>query len=76
MIALIGQIYNLDGTVGSLLLMWLVISLPLVFVFRLKALAVMSTALLYGVVFYYSTEVFFTYWRDERHILAVFAVIS
>lgn len=75
-IALIWQTYNLDGTVGSLLLMWFMVSLPLVFVFKLKTLAVMSTALFYGVLFYYTSEEFFTSWRDEKYILAVFAVIS
>lgn len=75
-IALIGQIYNLDGTVGSLLLMWFTISLPLVFIFRLKTLAILSTALIYGVIFYYCTEEFFSIWRDLKYILAVFTVIS
>lgn len=75
-IALIGQTYNLDGTVGSLLLMWFILSLPLVFVFQLKTLAVLSTALFYWVIFYYTTEEFFISWRDEKYILAVFAVIS
>jgi len=75
-IALIWQTYNLDGTVGSLLLMWFILSLPLVFVFKLKTLAVMSTALFYWVIFYYTTEEFFASWRDEKYILAVFAVIS
>jgi len=75
-IALIWQTYNLDGTVGSLLLMWFILSLPLIFVFKLKTLAVLSTALLYGVLFYYTTEVFFSSWRDERYIFAIFAVIS
>lgn len=75
-IALIWQTYNLDGTVGSLLLMWFIVSLPLVFVFKLKTLAVMSTALFYGLIFYYTTEEFFASWRDEKYILAIFAVIS
>lgn len=75
-IALIWQTYHLDGTVGSLLLMWFIVSLPLAFVFKLKTLAVMSTALFYGVIFYYTTEEFFASWRDEKYILAVFAVIS
>ncbi len=75
-IALIGQTYNLDGTIGWLLLMWFILSLPLVFVFKLKTLAVLSTALFYGVIFYYTTEEFFSSWRDEKYILAVFAVIS
>jgi len=75
-IALIGQTYNLDGTVGSLLLMWFILSLPLVFVFKLKTLAVMSTALFYGVLFYYTTEDFFNSWSNEKYILAIFAVIS
>lgn len=75
-IALIWQTYNLDGTIGSLLLMWFILSLPLVFVFKLKTLAVMSTALFYGVIFYYTSEEFFSSWSDEKYILAVFAVIS
>lgn len=75
-IALIGQIYNTDGTVGSLLLLWLILSLPLLYVFRFKTIAVTCTALFYWVVYYYSTEVFFVSWRDEQYILALFTVIS
>lgn len=75
-IALIGQIYNLDGTVGSLLRMWFILSLPLVFIFKLKTLAVLSTALFYGTIFYYTTEVYLDSWKDEKYILAVFSVIS
>jgi len=75
-IALIGQIYNLDGTVWSLLRMWFILSLPLVFIFKLKTLAIMSTFLLYGVTYYYCTEVFFSSWRDEKYILATFTIIS
>lgn len=75
-IALIGQIYHLDGTVGSLTLMWFFLSLPLVFVFRFKTLAILSTALFYVTAFYYTTEVFFTSWREENYILATFSIIS
>jgi len=75
-IALIWQIYNFDWTVGSLLLMWFILSLPLVFVFKLKTLAVLSTALFYSVIFYYTTEGIFIWWQNEKYILAVFAVIS
>jgi hypothetical protein len=75
-IALIWQIYNLDWTVGSLVLMWFILSLPLVFVFKLKTLAVLSTALFYSVIFYYTTEGIFIWWQNEKYILAVFAVIS
>lgn len=75
-IALIGQIYNTDGTVGSLLLLWLILALPLLYIFRFKTIAVTCTALFYGVVFYYSTEVFFTSYEEEKYFLAFFSIVS
>ncbi len=75
-IALIGQIYNTDGTVWSLLLVWLVLALPLLYIFPFKSIVVTCTALFYGVVFYYSTEVFFPSWKDEKYVLAVFTIFS
>jgi len=63
-IALIGQIYNLDGTVGRLLLMWFILLLPVIYVFKLKTLSVLATGLFYGICYYYIFEVFLTSWRD------------
>ena len=75
-IALVWQIYNTDGTVWSLFLLWLLLVLPLTYIFRFKVLAVLATFLFYGVCYYYTFEVFFTSWKDEEYIIATFTVIS
>ncbi len=75
-IALIGQIYNLDGTVWRLLLMWFILLLPILYLFKLKTLSVLATGLFYGVCYYYVFEVFFTSWKDEQTILMIFSLIS
>lgn len=75
-ITLLGQIYNTDGTVWSLLLIWLIMLLPVLYVFKLKTLSVLATGLFYGVCYYYIFEVFLTSWRDEQYITAFFTFVS
>jgi uncharacterized membrane protein len=75
-VALIGQIYNTDGTVGWLLLIWLIMLLPVLYVFKVKTLAVLATGLFYWVCYYYLFEVIFTSWRDEEYVIAAFTFIS
>lgn len=74
-ITLIWQIYNLDGTVWSLTLMWFFLTLPLVFVFRLKTLALLAAVLFYTTSYYYISEVIFARWNDE-YVLTSFTIIS
>lgn len=75
-IALIGQIYNTDGTVWKLLFMWFILVLPVLYVFKLKTLSVLATALFYGVFYYYTFEVFLRDWKNEQYILPLFTVVS
>jgi uncharacterized membrane protein len=75
-IALIGQIYHTGGTVWNLLLLWCILSIPLVFVFRLKVLAFLSISLFYGAVWYILDEKIFTSYKDEEKVFMSLFVIS
>ncbi len=46
-LALLGQLYNLGGSVAGLLLKWIILTLSLTFIFRFKTLSVISISLFY-----------------------------
>ena len=75
-IALIWQIYNTDGSVWWLLIMWMILVLPLIYVFKLKTLSVLATMLLYGALFYYTEDNRWWFWGKWDNMFALFTIIS
>jgi len=75
-IALIWQIYNTDGSVWWLLIMWMILVLPLIYVFKLKTLSVLATMLLYGALFYYTEDNRWWFWGKWDDMFALFTIIS
>ena len=51
-LALLGQLYNLDGSVGRLLVWWLILTLPFTFIFKFRVFSVLTAVLLYSSMFY------------------------
>lgn len=78
-IALIGQIYHLDGSVWGLTQIWLLFVLPLAFLLRMKSLSVLATGLFYVTLWYYTTESRLL-WQNslwnEKYVLAIFTIVS
>lgn len=68
-IGLYGQLYNIDGSFGTLLLLWFVLSLPLTFIFKFKTLATISTVLFYGMIFAVILESNLWDYRDKTNVL-------
>ena len=75
-IGLYGQLYNIDGSLGSLLLLWFVLSLPITIIFKYMTLATVSTVLFYGTIFVLIQDSDFWNWSEkERITVQVFHLI-
>ncbi|MFH0892094.1 MAG: DUF2157 domain-containing protein [Candidatus Falkowbacteria bacterium] len=74
-IALLGQLYHLDGSISGLLLWWFILSLPVMLLFRFRVLAAISISLLYGCVFAFITDDR-TLMRNEQLVVWTFTLLS
>jgi uncharacterized membrane protein len=73
-LALLGQLYNLSGSITGLLFWWLLLSLPVALVFKYRSLAFISSTLLYTGIFSYIIDA--SFWNlDEEVITLIFSVI-
>ncbi len=68
-IGLYGQLYNIDSSFGSLLILWFFLSLPLTFIFKFKALSAISVVLFYLSVFYFIQESSVWDWREKTRVM-------
>lgn len=74
-LALLGQLYNLDGSVAGLLLWWFILSLPLTLLFKFKSLAAISISLVYASLFYFIADSN-RWWRiDEQLLVRTFTLV-
>lgn len=73
-LALLGQLYNLDGTVASLLLKWTILTLPLTYIFRFKTLSAISISLLYITILTYIFDTF-KYNMESEIIMQTFTFL-
>ncbi|GEM_PF-4379636 len=75
-IALLGQLYNMDGSVLSLLVWWCILTIPVTFLFRFKSLAFITISLFYLSIFYLLDDnSFFHWWFDEEQLIRIFTLI-
>ena len=76
-LALLGQLYNLDGSVAGLLLWWFVLSLPLTLLFKSKSLAAISVSLVYASLFYFITDPngWWVWGIDEQLLVRTFTLV-
>lgn len=73
-ISLIWQIYNTDWSAWSLFALWFVLLLPLVYIFRFKALSLLSIGLFY-IAFYYSITGDWSLFSSRETVLMLYFVI-
>ncbi len=73
-LALLGQLYNLDGSVAGLLMWWTILTIPITFIFKFRTLAILTASLLYLTTFYFVGDNF-KWWRDERVIITLFTLL-
>ncbi|MCH8518352.1 DUF2157 domain-containing protein [Candidatus Gracilibacteria bacterium] len=75
-IAIISQIYQIDAHIGYLFGVWFLFSIPLIYIFRFLSLATLSTFLMYGAIYSFLVETFFTSWQNQDNLLFTLIIIS
>ena len=72
-LALLGQLYNLDGSATRLLLIWCILSIFPLFLFKFRILAYLSASLFYTTLFcFFVEDIWFS---DGRVISLIFTAI-
>lgn len=72
-ISLLGQLYNLDGSVTGLLMWWCILTIPITLLFRYRTLSAVLTSLFYLTILYFIIDNH-SIW-DEDILIQVFTII-
>jgi len=73
-ISLLGQLYNLDGSVSGLLMWWFILTISITFLFKYKTLSAVTISLFYLTIFYFIADNY-RIWSSEDLLIQVFTIV-